>query len=250
MTTVPRLAPVAVCNWRPWRTAWRPRPTWSSSGTTSCATPSARPGRRRPPPRGSWPSRRRRCTTPSTRWPAPTKSYLVDALAHPKASREAAVAAAAHRALVAFYPAQAAALDAKLTASLATIPDGKAEDDGVALGRSVADQILALRQNDGSGVVLPPYLGGTEPGQWRPTPPANAPGLHAALGGRHAVRHDEQRPVPAGRAAGARQRRVHGRLQRGQGTRLRSPAPRARPTRRPSPGSGPTAPAPRRRPAT
>lgn len=95
--------------------------------------------------------------------------YLVDALAHPKASREAAVAAAAHRALVALYPAQAAVFDTKLTASLAAIPDGKAENDGVALGRSVADQILALRQNDGSGVVLPPYVGGTAPGQWRPT---------------------------------------------------------------------------------
>jgi hypothetical protein len=104
--------------------------------------------------------------------------YLVDALAHPKASREAAVAAAAHRALVTLYPAQAATLDARLTASLATIPDGKSEDDGVALGRSVADQILALRQADGSGVVLPPYLGSTEPGKWRPTPPANLPGLH------------------------------------------------------------------------
>src|SRR5688572_16373457 len=96
--------------------------------------------------------------------------YLVDALAHPEASREAAVAAAAHRVLATFYPARAAALDAKLTASLATIPDGKAEDDGVALGRSVAEQVLALRQGDGSGVVLPPYLGGTEPGEWRPTP--------------------------------------------------------------------------------
>jgi Ca2+-binding RTX toxin-like protein len=42
----------------------------------------------------------------------------------------------------------------------------------------VADQILALRQNDGSGVVLPPYLGGSEPGEWRPTPPAGMPGLH------------------------------------------------------------------------
>jgi hypothetical protein len=101
--------------------------------------------------------------------------YLVDALAHPKASREAAVAAAAHRALVGLYPAQAATLDAKLVASLDTIPDGKAEDDGVALGRSVADQILALRQNDGSGVVLPPYLGAPGPGQWRPTS-LSAPG--------------------------------------------------------------------------
>jgi hypothetical protein len=113
---------------------------------------------------------------------------LVDALAHPKASREAAVAAAAHRALVEFYPAQALVLNDKLTASLATIPDGKSEDDGVALGKSVAEQILALRQNDGSGVVLPPYLGSTEPGQWRPTPrpdPLNPgqelPGLPALL---------------------------------------------------------------------
>lgn len=100
--------------------------------------------------------------------------YLVDALAHPKASREAAVAAAAHRALVNLFPTQVTTFNNKLTASLATIPDGKAEDDGVALGQFVADQILALRQNDGSGVVLPPYLGGTQPGQWRPTP--SAPG--------------------------------------------------------------------------
>lgn len=97
------------------------------------------------------------------------EAYLVDTIAHPRASREAAVAAAAHRSLITFYPSQAAMLNAKLDASLATIPDGKSEDDGVALGRSVADQILALRQNDGSGVVLPPYVGSTEPGKWRPT---------------------------------------------------------------------------------
>jgi hypothetical protein len=109
--------------------------------------------------------------------------YLVDALAHPRASREAAVAAAAHRALVTFYPGQAAALDARLAASLATVPDGKSEDDGVALGRSVADRILALRQNDGSGVTPPPYLGSTDPGLWRPTPPANASGLTPHWGG-------------------------------------------------------------------
>src|SRR5262249_22281479 len=103
--------------------------------------------------------------------------YLVDALAHPLASREAAVAAAAHRALVTLFPGQAAALNARLTAALATVPDGKSEDDGVALGRSVADQILALRQNDGSGATPPTYLGSTEPGPWRPTPPAGAPDL-------------------------------------------------------------------------
>jgi hypothetical protein len=106
--------------------------------------------------------------------------YLVDALAHPRASREAAVAAAAHQALVSFYPGQAMALGDKLEASLATIPDGKAEDDGVALGISVANQILALRQDDGSDIVLP-HPGGSGPGQWRPTPPANAPALLPSL---------------------------------------------------------------------
>jgi hypothetical protein len=102
--------------------------------------------------------------------------YLVDALAHPQSSREAAVAAAAHEALINLLPSQATMLNARLMDSLATIPDGKAEDDGVALGRSVADQILALRQDDGSGDVLPPYLGSTQAGKWRPTPPANSPG--------------------------------------------------------------------------
>lgn len=102
--------------------------------------------------------------------------YLIDALAHPRASREAAVAAAAHRALVTLFPAQAATFNAKFITMLNAIPDGKAEDDGVALGQSVADQILALRQNDGSVNTLPAYTGGTAPGQWRPTPTANAPG--------------------------------------------------------------------------
>src|SRR5262249_38267972 len=55
--------------------------------------------------------------------------------------------------------------------------------DGVALGRFVADQILALRQDDGSGVIPPPYLGSTEAGQWRPTPPAGLAGLTPHWGG-------------------------------------------------------------------
>jgi hypothetical protein len=112
--------------------------------------------------------------------------YLVDALAHPGASREAAVAAAAHRVLTVLYPAanfpaQTIALNAKLVASLAAIPDGKAEDDGAALGQSVADQILALRQNDGFSLPVPAYLGSTDPGKWRPTPAANLPGLLPGL---------------------------------------------------------------------
>ena len=120
------------------------------------------------------------------------EAFLVDTIAHPLASREAAVATAAHRALIAIYPNQADMLNDRLTASLATIADGKSEDDGGALGRFVADSVLALRQNDGSGVVPPPSLGSTELGQWRPTPRPNPaipgaelpglPGLHPHWG--------------------------------------------------------------------
>lgn len=102
--------------------------------------------------------------------------YAVDVLAQPSASREAAVAAAAHRVLVALFPAQTTTLDAAYTSDLAAIADGKSETDGVNLGNSVADQILALRSTDGSAtsVTYTPKMGA---GFWQPTPPALAAGL-------------------------------------------------------------------------
>jgi hypothetical protein len=102
--------------------------------------------------------------------------YAVDVLAAPSTSRDAAVAAAAHRALISLFPAQIATFDAALTASLATVPDGAAENLGVALGMNVANQMLALRAGDGSATTVP-YTPGTDPGDWRPTPPANAAAL-------------------------------------------------------------------------
>jgi hypothetical protein len=102
--------------------------------------------------------------------------YAVDVLAAPSSSREAAVAAAAHGVLLNLFPAQAATFNAALTASLATIPDGAAENLGVALGANVAAQMLALRANDGSATVVS-YTPGADPGDWQPTPPANAPAL-------------------------------------------------------------------------
>jgi len=38
----------------------------------------------------------------------------------------------------------------------------------------VADEIWAWRSNDGFADVPPPFIGGTAPGEWRPTPPAGA----------------------------------------------------------------------------
>ena len=66
--------------------------------------------------------------------------FAVDVDAPAGTSAEAAVAAAAHRILAHYLPAQAPTiLDPAYAASLATIPDGQAKTDGVAVGEGVAD---------------------------------------------------------------------------------------------------------------
>jgi hypothetical protein len=82
-------------------------------------------------------------------------------------SIDAAIASAAHRALIELYPAQKPMLDAELAASLAQVPNGQAENRGVQLGRIVADQILDERQHDGSDRVVP-YTPNPASGHWQP----------------------------------------------------------------------------------
>ena len=86
------------------------------------------------------------------------------------ASQEAAAAAAAHEVLVALYPAFKATLDAQLQQSLAHIPDGNDKVEGIRIGQTVADRILALRSNDGSNAKPIPYVFGTAPGDYQSTP--------------------------------------------------------------------------------
>lgn len=94
------------------------------------------------------------------------------------ASERAAAVQAAYATLVSLFPAQKAGLDQLRTDSLAAILEPSyAIEQGIAWGQSVADQILAWRSHDGFSDTQAPYLGGTQPGQWRPTPPAMAPGL-------------------------------------------------------------------------
>src|SRR5688572_15817258 len=100
--------------------------------------------------------------------------YLVTRRAPIWASEEAAAAVAAHGVLVSLMPAQQATLDAALASSLAAVPNGPAEDAGVAFGKLVADRMLAERADDGSTDVVT-YVPGTEPDDWQPTPPAFAP---------------------------------------------------------------------------
>jgi membrane-associated phospholipid phosphatase len=97
------------------------------------------------------------------------------------ASRRAAAVQAAYTALVALFPTQKATFDGRIAVSLTAIATDPHETStgiagGVAWGTTAANGILAWRATDGFTPAPPPYLGGTGLGQWRPTPPAFAPG--------------------------------------------------------------------------
>ena len=102
------------------------------------------------------------------------------ALSDPDAHPEAAAAAAAHRVLVALFPAGRPAFDAQLAASLGAVPDGGAEDAGVALGAAVGDAIVAGRADDGMDIP-DPFMPLPGPGVWEPTPPAYAPAVEPQM---------------------------------------------------------------------
>jgi hypothetical protein len=86
--------------------------------------------------------------------------------------------------------------------SLAQIPDGKAKTRGVAFGILAADNLIALRTNDGRNAPLlftrPPA-----PGVWRPTPRGFLSMTVAWMGGvtpllvRSAAQFGEPGPPPA-----------------------------------------------------
>ncbi|HTG26878.1 MAG TPA: vanadium-dependent haloperoxidase [Methylomirabilota bacterium] len=87
------------------------------------------------------------------------------------ASQGAAASSAAHEVLVALYPAFQATLDAQLKQSLALVPDGPDKTEGINIGKTVADQILAARSNDGSNAQPVPFAFGNAPGDFQSTPP-------------------------------------------------------------------------------
>lgn len=102
---------------------------------------------------------------------------LVRAAAPRGASKRAAAVQAAYVILLSTFPAQADDLNVKRAASLAAIGgEGKSMRNGVDWGQFVANAILHWRSTDGFAPAPPPYFGGDEPGQWRPTLPANLPG--------------------------------------------------------------------------
>ena len=99
-------------------------------------------------------------------------AYFVQVTASSSASREAAVAQAAHDVLVALYPSQQATLDAALTATL-----GQATGDvgeGVRVGAAAARGCLEARAGDGWQRQPAPYLLPNLTGYYQITPPQNA----------------------------------------------------------------------------
>jgi hypothetical protein len=101
------------------------------------------------------------------------------------ASKRAAAVQAAYAILIRLHPAQSDTLDQQRSASLMGISRGwgaersESIQKGIEWGQTVADAIWAWRSNDGFAQTLPPFTGGTAPGEWRPT--SSAPGLAPQL---------------------------------------------------------------------
>jgi hypothetical protein len=109
------------------------------------------------------------------------ESYNVIPLANPSANPDAAVAAAARDVLIhelsrppenAGKIAARAQVEAAYASALGAIPDGAAENQGVAAGQAAAAAMILRRANDGSDTRDLPYTLAPGVGVYQPTPPA------------------------------------------------------------------------------
>ena len=98
--------------------------------------------------------------------------YLFSIAAPRDARVDAAAAQSAHDSLLALYPKLQPELDGLLASQLASIAGGKQKQEGVQVGSAVAARLIADRLNDGSAITPPPFVAGSQPGDYRPTPPA------------------------------------------------------------------------------
>ena len=99
------------------------------------------------------------------------RPYLVSIEAPGGARPDAAAAAAGHATLVALFPAMKPELDRLLADELRVIPDGKSKTRGLEFGDKVASVLVAARADDGSAATPAPFVAGTNPGDYRSTPP-------------------------------------------------------------------------------
>jgi hypothetical protein len=85
----------------------------------------------------------------------------------PGASVDAAVATAAHKVLVHYFPLQQAALDADYSTFMANISDGAAKTAGINVGNAAADELIALRTGDGLNANIGFTMPTPAPGVWQ-----------------------------------------------------------------------------------
>jgi membrane-associated phospholipid phosphatase len=97
--------------------------------------------------------------------------YLFSVRARHGSRPDAAADQAAHDVLAALYPTQKSGLDQLLVTQLAAIPDSPGKQRGIQVGATVASLLVGFRASDGSAVTPPPFVPGTNPGDYRPTPP-------------------------------------------------------------------------------
>jgi hypothetical protein len=100
--------------------------------------------------------------------------YRAQTLSAPKASVEAAIAAAAHSTLVELMPAARGTFDAALAEALRAIPEGDAKRRGLEVGRKAAAENLSARKDDRANRTIA-RAAGKKPGEYRPTPPDFTP---------------------------------------------------------------------------
>jgi hypothetical protein len=104
------------------------------------------------------------------------ETYTAQPPAAAGASPQAAVIAAGFHTLRQLAPSQATQLELKYTHRIAELPPCPATHpdciaDGIAAGTAAANDILALRANDGSAMPHRPYTLAAGPGVYQPTPP-------------------------------------------------------------------------------
>ncbi len=106
--------------------------------------------------------------------------YAISPSINRPASAVAAAVEAGYRVLLAEVPSQQPALDTTYAQLSASIPDSQEKTNGAAVGAAVAQQLLLLRSNDGRNLIIP-YVPGSGPGVWIPTPPEFLPATTAFL---------------------------------------------------------------------
>lgn len=104
------------------------------------------------------------------------ETYTPSKTAVPEANPDAAVAQAAHDVLVSFLPPQKMFADSMLTVSLGGIAAGNEKELGISLGKETAAALISKRMNDGASIAQVNYVNGSLPGEYRFTPPFDAPG--------------------------------------------------------------------------